>query len=172
MALANYLVQRGKRGTYQLRAPVPRALQAAIGKRERVQSMGTTDRDLAARKAMPILTQWLDDFDRAANDRVAANDVPTLAVNRTFGPVLEKLEASRRAVPDDDAAYSAHLSKREAELRRLTRWRQDGVHASWEAVADRMIKSAGQGRSQTSHACKPRIGSPPRRGRAWSRRSS
>jgi integrase len=142
MTLATYLVRRGKRGTYQLRVPVPKALQATIGQRERIRSMGTSDPDLAARKAMPILTEWLDDFDRAAGVRVSApvvDDPLTVAVSRTYAPLLAELEARRRDVPDDDTAYSEHLEKRAGNLRKFARWRQDGNYGVWEADADRII---------------------------------
>jgi integrase len=140
MTLANYLAPRGKRGTYQLRVPVPKAIQDAIGTTERIRSMRTSDRELAARRAMPVLTEWLNDFDRAAGGRQqAVNDAPALAVSRAYGPTLDKLEALRRAIPNDDAAYSAFLEKTAAALRTATRLRMDGIHEQWEIVADRMI---------------------------------
>jgi integrase len=143
MTLATYLVRRGKRGTYQLRVPVPKALQAVLGQRERIRSMGTTDRELAERKAMPILTQWLDDFDRAAGRGIpTVNEAQALAVSRTYQATLEKLEALRRAVPNDDAAYSTHLEKAAAALRTATRLRMDGIDEQWEIVADRMIANS------------------------------
>lgn len=62
MSLSNYLSTRGKRGIWQLRVPVPRALQASYGRRERVRSLGTTDRALASRRALPILSAWQHEF--------------------------------------------------------------------------------------------------------------
>ena len=125
-----------------LRVPVPRSLQAKMGgKRLLVKSMHTSDRREAARRAHPFLTAWTAEFDRLRADNDALPDLPTLAVSRAYGPTLEALEASRRSVPDDDSAYADHLARRAAELRKLTRWRQDGMNGSWEAVADKIIAS-------------------------------
>jgi integrase len=142
LALGKYLVRRGKRGRIQLRVPVPKDIQGKIGKTERIWSTRTADEDLAWRKAMPVLSQWLEEFDRAAGmgaTTAIPRDPVTLAVSRTYAPLLAELEARRRAVPDNDEAYSEHLEKREGHLRKFARWRQDGNYAVWEADADRII---------------------------------
>ncbi|HEX8443817.1 MAG TPA: site-specific integrase [Allosphingosinicella sp.] len=139
MSLANYLFPRGKAGTYQLRVPVPRRLQASYGKRERIRSMGTSDRAAAVRKALPILSEWQAEFARLEGEPATASDLPTLAVDRGYRRMLESLEDRRRNVPDDSAAYAAFLEKRQADLIRLTRRRQDGLQEHWEGVADRII---------------------------------
>jgi integrase len=124
----------------QLRVPVPRPLQAKFGKPLLTKTMNTSDPREADRRAEPYRAAWNAEFERLRADNDALPDLPTLAVTRTYAPTLAKLEASRRTVPDDDAACSEHLEKRAAELRKLTRWRADGRHDAWEAVADRMIE--------------------------------
>lgn len=143
MALANYLVQRGKRGTYQLRVPVPRRLQAQLGKRERVRSLGTSDQAAAVKRALPILSDWQAEFAGLEAQPKRIGDLPTLAVDRGYRRMLESLEDRRRAVPDDSEAYGAFLAKRQADLVKLTRRRQDGAQDHWEAVADRIIANEG-----------------------------
>lgn len=124
----------------QLRVPVPRPLQAKFGKPLLTKTMDTSDPREADRRAEPYRAAWNAEFERLRADNDALPDLATLVVTRTYAPTLAKLEASRRNVPDDDAAYSDHLEKRAAELRKLTRWRADGMHSEWEAVADRMIE--------------------------------
>ena len=58
MSLSNYLVQRGKRATWQLRVPIPRALHGAGKPRERTKSMRTTDRRIASDRALRVLDDW------------------------------------------------------------------------------------------------------------------
>jgi integrase len=145
LALAKYLLPRGKKRTLYVRLAVPEALQPIIGRTENIRSTRTSDPDLAARKAMSLLAEWFAEFDRAAGQSTPAYDAPAdlsaFAVGRAFAPTLEQLENSRRNVPDDDALYDKHLEQRQSELRRLTRWRQDGMHAAWEATADRIIEN-------------------------------
>src|SRR5689334_2720142 len=107
----------------QLRVPVPRPLQAKFGKPLLTKTMNTSDPREADRRAEPYRAAWNAEFERLRADNDALPDLPTLAVTRTYAPTLATLEASRRNVPDDDVAYAAHLEKRAAELRKLTRWR-------------------------------------------------
>ncbi|WP_339708676.1 major capsid protein [uncultured Sphingosinicella sp.] len=70
--ISRHLFQRGKRGTWHVRIAVPRQRQTLGGPRERIKSLGTTDRQLAERRALPIIAAWRAEWD--AGDRV---DAPT-----------------------------------------------------------------------------------------------
>lgn len=146
MELDRYLFRRGKAGRIYVRIAVPRALQARLdGQRLKVKATGTSDLRLARDEAGPFINAWRAEFRRLKADNDAIPDLPALAVGRTYGPALELLEAARRAVPDDDSAYSEHLSQRAGELQKLTRWRQDGLNASWEPI-ERYVREDGGAR--------------------------
>ncbi|WP_413061524.1 tyrosine-type recombinase/integrase [Sphingomonas carotinifaciens] len=149
MSLATYLVQRGKRGTWQLRVPIPRALHAPGKPKERVMSMGTTDRRIASDRALAVLDDWKREWATARGETFAALParqasprdqvtVPALVLGQ-HEVLLQRLEEQRRALPGDDAAQDAEMAKRAADLRRLTRRHADGDDATFRAMADRMI---------------------------------
>lgn len=149
MSLATYLVQRGKRGTWQLRVPIPRALHAPGKPKERVMSMGTTDRRIASDRALAVLDDWKREWATARGETFAALParqasprdqvtVPALVLGQ-HEALLQRLEDQRRALPADDAAQDAEMAKRAADLRRLTRRHADGDDATFRAMADRMI---------------------------------
>lgn len=149
MSLANYLVQRGKRGTWQLRVPVPRALHAPGKPKERVMSMGTTDRRIASDRALAVLDDWKREWATARGETFSALParqasfrhqvtVPALVLGQ-HEALLQRLEDQRRALPADDAAQDAEMAKRAADLRRLTRRHADGDDRTFRAMADRMI---------------------------------
>ncbi|RYF22437.1 MAG: hypothetical protein EOO77_04140 [Oxalobacteraceae bacterium] len=147
MTLSNYLVQRGKRGIWQLRVPVPRSLQAGYGKRERIKSLGTSDRAIASRRAVPILAEWQAEWLRVhgapATTAVEKVTTPGELALEQHQRILERLEAARRLEPPDDASQDAIVIARTAELRRLSRRRLDGDVSVWMEMADRMIAARG-----------------------------
>ncbi|MBB5724387.1 integrase [Sphingomonas endophytica] len=150
MSLSTYLVQRGARGTWQLRVPIPRALHAPGKPKERVKSMGTTDRRIASDRALAVLDEWKREWATARGEVVAMPagllrptsdvSVPALVLAQ-HEALLQRLEDQRRALPADDEAQDAEMAKRAADLRRLTRRHADGDDASFRAMADRMISA-------------------------------
>lgn len=58
MILNKHLSQRGKQGKWYLRVAVPVSLQGRWGKRERIKALGTSDRQIAEKLALPILAEW------------------------------------------------------------------------------------------------------------------
>lgn len=150
LSLENYLAPRGKKGIWQLRMPIPRPLQSAYGRRERVKSLGTTDKQAATKLAFPILADWqkhLDDWQRdrlldTPARKLAATDLAQLPA-ALFDGILTKLEGSRRATADDADAYDAQLSDRERQLQRMIRQYHGGDLAQWEAVAKRALETRG-----------------------------
>jgi hypothetical protein len=108
MSLATYLVQRGKRGTWQLRVPVARALHAPGKPKERVMSMGTTDRRIASDRALGVLDGWKREW---AALRVAAPASVNAAARHT--PTQAELEAIAVEFGHDDALAQSEMRRRE-----------------------------------------------------------
>ncbi|OBX18563.1 hypothetical protein A9995_11385 [Erythrobacter sp. QSSC1-22B] len=70
-------------------------------------------------------------------------DPASVAVRVAFDGMLEAMETRRREWPSDDDEYAARLTKREADLRRMTRRLQDGDLTQWEIAADNAIERRG-----------------------------
>ena len=92
MSLSSYIVPRGKRGILQLRLPVPRPLWNKVGKRSYRTSLGTTDRKLAERKAIPILSEWEAEFEKLLSPpkQFAAGDAAEVALRRVYRPLMKR----------------------------------------------------------------------------------
>ncbi|QQV75877.1 tyrosine-type recombinase/integrase [Sphingomonas aliaeris] len=137
MSLSNYLVQRGKRGIWQLRVPVPRPLQTSYGKRERVKSMGTSDRALASRLAQPVLAAWRAEWASSGQPQTAGE----IALQQ-HRAILDQIESHRRNSGDDDAQDAA-IRGWQGEMRKVVRKRFDGDMESWSKMANRIIANQG-----------------------------
>jgi integrase len=107
------------------------------------RSLGTSDRRLAERLAVPIYNEILSEWRALAGGEQRSADLPALAVDRGYRLMLSRLEEDRRKQPADSAAYAEFLAKRQADLLKLTRRRQDGTQEHWEGVADRIIANEG-----------------------------
>ena len=119
MSLSSYIVPRGKRGILQLRLPVPRPLWNKVGKRSYRTSLGTTDRKLAERKAIPILSEWEAEFEKLLSPpkQFAAGDAAEVALRRVYRPLMKRFsEMSALALDGPDANKIV-----EAAQARLTR---------------------------------------------------
>lgn len=148
MASAGYsIIKRTKGGKelgpYQLRVFVPTSLQPVLGKKEVWRSLKTADRRQAERRAIEEAASIYRDWERLEPAPKGAVNLPSVAVQVGYERMLGRLEEQRRRVPDDDGAYAAHLAQRQADLIKLTRHRQDGLHEHWEGIADRIIAAEG-----------------------------
>lgn len=146
MTLSNYLTRRGKRGTWQLRVPVPRAYQRQNGgPTEKVKSLRTSDRAQASKRALPILSEWQSAWDGGQapfmagnqNDQRAAGDI---VFEAAYENMLAALENDRVAWPADDEEYAARIAIRRADLRRYTRARNEKDLARWRPRIDTIIE--------------------------------
>ncbi|KTR82487.1 hypothetical protein NS277_13490 [Novosphingobium barchaimii] len=120
MSLATYLVQRGKRGTWQLRVPVPRALHAPGKPKERVKSMGTTDRRIASDRALAVLDSWKREWAQALSGASATLVSPSRARKK---PTDDELKEAAVAVAHD--LYLANADAHRRGLWSLGRWAHD-----------------------------------------------
>lgn len=155
MSLSNYLVRRGANGNWQLRVPVPRPLQAVIGKRERTKSLGTADRAAASRAAIPILAEWQREWDRlraptaakaasATDEQPSAAELIRAAADVGLDRLLAERERQRRGLAEaDPAAFENHVASREAKLRNYARNYATGDLRDWERLADGYAAKAG-----------------------------
>jgi integrase len=117
MSLATYLVQRGKRGTWQLRVPVPRALHAPGKPKERVRSMGTTDRRIASDRALAVLDEWKREWAQARGDAFAA-----LAVSPPARPKPTEAQLKEAAVAVAHDLYLEDAAAHRRGLLSLGQW--------------------------------------------------
>lgn len=131
MSLDSYLFQRGKDGIWQLRVAAPRALHGTGIPKERLKSMRTTDRELASKRAYPVLHSWQAAWDSmlgasAADHQVSANVIPRVvdesaleeaAVILGYDLPLEVSDAARRTLRGKGRnMFQAHLGWKQAEL--------------------------------------------------------
>lgn len=136
MTLATYLVQRGKRGTWQLRVPIPRALHAPGKPREKGKSLGTTDRRIASDRALRVLDEWKREWAAMRGEgspalparSVAAPLMPTdheldeAAVVLGYELSLSAADAGRRTLAGKGSnMYRAHVNYVRAELEEQVR---------------------------------------------------
>ena len=128
MSLDRHLQQRGARKIWQLRVAVPRALHKQWGKRERIKSMGTSDRDLAVQRALPVLAQWRQE-ERVALGRLDAverrrhvpsdHELEEAAVILGYDLVLEdadktRLDSRGQFLWEINANWSKQLAEQQA----------------------------------------------------------
>lgn len=158
MSLSNYLVQRGARGTWQLRVPVPRPLQAVVGQRERIRSLKTTDRATAVRAALPILAEWQREWDSQqahalpeVQKPIFHHTQPTIAeltqeaVSIGFDGILAELTKRRYQLAGaDQKTFDAYIAEREETRRNFARQYVTGDRAFWETIADRVAARRGR----------------------------
>ncbi|HVJ03291.1 MAG TPA: DUF6538 domain-containing protein [Sphingomonas sp.] len=135
--------KRGGRelGHWQVRVQVPAEWQQAVGKPEVLRSTGTGDRRTAVQLAPQIVTALYAEWQSKAGTAPspALTDPKAVAVRIGFDSTFAAMEERRKAWPANDADYAAKLAEREADLRRMMRWLQDGDLSQWEGVADRAI---------------------------------
>lgn len=152
MSLATYLVQRGKRGTWQLRVPVPRSLHAPGKPKERVRSMGTSDRRIASDRALHLLDQWKREW--AALRGETLGSLPTASrAKRT--PTEAELEALAVEFGHDEAmaqsemrrrqpgGWQRHIHRTEAALDAFTPLAATSDHSLVEGMAGEIIEGMG-----------------------------
>jgi integrase len=152
MSLANFLVQRGKRGTWQLRAPIPRALHAPGKPKERVMSMGTTDRRIASDRALPVLHEWKQEWAAMRGEAVvpippapAKRRVPSqaelesLAVEFGHDAALAQADGQRRV----QGGWRRHINRTEAALDAFTPLAATGDHSLVKGIAGELIDGMG-----------------------------
>lgn len=108
--ISQHLFQRGKRGTWHVRIAVPRQRQTLGGPRERIKSLGTTDRQLAERKALPIIAAWRAEWD--AGDRVDAPPTPAITKHT---PTIAEIEQA--AVEWGYDQYTDFVARSRQQLR-------------------------------------------------------
>jgi len=131
MSLATYLVQRGKRGIWQLRVPIPRALHAPGKPRERIKSLGTSDRRIASDLALSVLDEWKREWSQARGHGVQAlplqvtsplripaeHELDEAAVVLGYELPLSSADAGRRTLAGKGRnMYQAHVNFVRAEL--------------------------------------------------------
>ena len=156
MSLSQYLVPRGKRGTWQLRMAVPTEFRRKHGgPSERTRSLKTTDRDLAARRAMPIIAEWQAEWHHEDNvEKLPAPsakiELSDLAVEVGYGDLLNKLEKASKDWPDD--SYEMRATQRRADLREWVRDFRKEDFARWRTIADNVISNRRLGIPQGSEA--------------------
>lgn len=135
MSLNTYLVPRGPRGIWYLRVAVPRPLHAPGEPKERIRSMGTTDRKIAEERAYQWLHKWKSEW-RAAmspkaqtlavssartNDPPAPHLLDEAAVILAYDEPLEKADAGRRSLAGRPSLFDAHRRWVEMDLVEQTR---------------------------------------------------
>lgn len=138
MIISQHIAARGSKGTYQLRLAVPRRLRSIVGRREFTQSLGTSDRREAERRALPILSDWQQTLDRAEREG-SSRDPRKIAYEVGFEWLLDRLETEQEKIPDDAGAFRAHILKREDELFRIVRQLRGGRTELIEHMADGII---------------------------------
>ena len=138
MTISQHIATRGTNGIYQLRLAIPSRLRQVVGRREFTQSLGTSDRREAERRALPILSEWQDRLERAERQG-ASRDPREVAYEVGFEWLLDRLEKEQQNVPDDVEAFRAHIDKRENELFDLVRRLRSGRTEPIEGIADRTI---------------------------------
>ncbi len=116
---------------------VPKQFRELAGKRIIQVSLGTANRREASIRAGELRAKLFADW-RAPDPQRCAVTIAGLVLEN-HEALLRRLEHERRALPSDDAVQDAEMSKRAAELRRLTRRHADGDDAAFAAMADRII---------------------------------
>jgi integrase len=149
MILSMHLVQRGKRGIWQLRVPVPRSLHKEMGIRERIVSLGTSDRALAEQKALPILAQWREEERVAAGEAMlipkitrrvpSGEELEALAVEIGFDLSFEQAERRRR----EPGGFARHINRTKRALDDFTALAAVGDKSLVMAMADMAIEGLG-----------------------------
>lgn len=152
MSLATYLVQRGKRGTWQLRVPIPRALHSPGKPKERTMSMGTTDRRIASDRALAVLDEWKREWATARGETFVAMPVAAPARRK---PTQAELEALAVEFGHDEAlaqsdmrrqqpgGWRRHMHRTEAALDAFTPLAATGDHSLVEGMAGEIIDGMG-----------------------------
>ncbi|SFR97267.1 tyrosine-type recombinase/integrase [Sphingomonas jatrophae] len=152
MSLATYLVKRGKRGIWQLRVPIPRALHAPGKPKERTMSMGTTDRCIASDRALAVLDEWKRDWATARGQTFAA--LPLVSRERRT-PSRAELEGLAVEFAHDEAlaqsdmrrqqpgGWRRHMHRTEAALNAFTPLATTGDHSLVEGMARDIIAGMG-----------------------------
>ncbi|MBA4757412.1 DUF6538 domain-containing protein [Sphingosinicella sp.] len=126
--ISQHLFQRGKRGTWHVRIAVPRQRQTLGGPRERIKSLGTTDRQLAERKALPIIAAWRAEWDAGDRENTPATpaitkhmpsvaEIEQAAVEWGYDQYTDFIARSRkqlRGVSPDK--WAEHVTERKAKL--------------------------------------------------------
>lgn len=145
MSLDRYLVQRGSRGIWQVRVPVPRDYHRRHGgPAEKIRSLRTADRDQAARKAIPIVAAWQAVWD--AHEAPTPTPVVPIAeatphelALRTYHGVYGRLEQLLRSRAGDEQSQDAFVEKAQSKARSLSRKFHQGDLTPWVAHANKVI---------------------------------
>jgi integrase len=151
MSLATYLVQRGKRGIWQLRVPVPRALHAPGRPKEQVKSMGTTDRRMASDRALSVLVEWKAQWAAAsgtgapAQQRMPADhELDQAAVVLGYEMPLSAADAGRRTLAGKGRhMYQSHVNFVRADLEEQVRAAATGDDTLVRELAEEAMSALG-----------------------------
>ncbi len=101
-----YVIRRG--ATYSARKKVPNDLVAAFGKKELVKALGTKDRETAKRLALPIIEQWMKDFDDMRTRGEVSPESKKFAAWTHYQAALQRLEAKRQSMPTANQIRAEH----------------------------------------------------------------
>lgn len=100
MALPSHLFRRGS--AYSARMRVPLDLVEAMGKRELVRSLGTSDLAEAKSRLYPVIAGWQREFDDLRARRAPTPEDREHAVWDHYTAVLARDDDERAALPGDD----------------------------------------------------------------------
>lgn len=156
MSLATYLAPRGKHRIYQLRVPVPRALHAPGKPRERIKSMGTSDRRLASDRALRWLDEWKREWAAMLGEPIAPVQAVTIrpmpadheldeaAVVLGYELPLTAADAGRRTLAGKGRnMYSAHVAFVRMELEEQVQAAATGDDALVRNLAEEAMEALG-----------------------------
>ena len=107
MSLPSYVVRRKGSTKFYVRVPVPRDLQERLGtpgkpRRERWQSLNTSDEGRARRDAQPIIQAWLREFEDLRRPRPLTEAELQNAIWKRYVELIAADEKFRLAIPTED----------------------------------------------------------------------
>ena len=158
MSLATYLVQRGKRGIWQLRVPIPRALHAPGKPRERIKSLGTSDRRIASDRALSVLDEWKREWAAERGESTfravaqpaspirmpSEHELDAIATRWGYQFMLERYERTRQEMADaSEDDWRGFLERHATKLDQRARQLATGNLSAVEASASRIVEREG-----------------------------
>lgn len=147
MTLSKYLAARGARGIWQLRVPVPTEYRREHGgPLERTKSLKATDRELASKRAVPILASWQSEWDGETETAASLQQSPTfdlsdIAIAVGYRSFLDAMEARRKLWGKASISYESASEQRLRDHQAMTQEYLQGDLTRWEEIADRTIKA-------------------------------
>lgn len=146
-----YITRRPRSRFWQLRVPLPIDIQIATHRKEFTKSLGTEDRKDANERAIAILAELHEEWQRLRNTPATSSfcRVPTdfelkKILSSVYHEAYSNLEQTRsQHYLNDPAGFRDYLEKREASLVSMAMAVSSGEIGKWEGPAEKALLKAG-----------------------------